>query len=169
MLKVLRKNWPSGMKMHISNDSINYFVKQFWKLWTCTILCHCSTNFDVILPNFMFYEDVNTRKWENVKNSSPKKLSADCWSTVDQQSANSWLTVGQQLAGSWPTVVYHLLRKFSANSRLTVGRLSANCWQPVGNVSAKCQLRMPVEYQKSFCSQGRTLHFKTRNGTFSLE
>ena len=47
---------------------------------------------------------------EKVKNSSPEKLSADCW----------------------PTVVYHLLRKSSASSRLTVGRMSVICWPSVG-------------------------------------
>ena len=51
------------MKLHINNDSINYFVKQFWKLWTCKFFCCCSANFDVIL---YVYEDVNTRKWFNI-------------------------------------------------------------------------------------------------------
>ena len=111
--------------MHINNDSINYFFKPFWKLWTCTILCRCIANFDVILPNFMFYEDVNTRKWEKVKNSSPKKLLANCRSTVGRQLADCHLlpfakNFCQQSADRW----------------LFVGQLSADCWQHVGNVSA---------------------------------
>ena len=36
------------------------------------------------------------RKLEKVKNSSPKKLSADCWSTVGQLLADSIPTVGRQ-------------------------------------------------------------------------
>ena len=129
------------MKMHINNDSINYFFKPFWKLWTCTILCRFIANFDVILPNFMFYEDVNTRKWEKVKNSSPKKLSANCRSTV-----------GRQLADCHLPPFAKIFCQQSADRWLFVGQLSADCWQHVGNVSAKCQLRTPVEYQKSLCS-----------------
>ena len=36
------------------------------------------------------------RRSEKVKNSSPKKLSADCWSTVGQLLADSIPTVGRQ-------------------------------------------------------------------------
>ena len=94
---------------------------------------------------------------EKMKNSSPKKLSADCWPTVGRQSADSRPTIGRQLddsrttvgrqsANCWPTVVYRLLRKSSASSRPTVGRLSAACRPHVGNLLAKCRLRTLVEY-----------------------
>ena len=56
---------------------------------------------------------------EKMKNSSPKKLSADCWPTVGRQSANSRTTVDRQ----------------SDDSRPTVGRQSANCWPTVGRLS----------------------------------
>ena len=59
------------------------------------------------------------------------------------------------LADSRPTVIYCLLRTFS------------DCWQHVGNVSAKCWLRIPVEYQKSLCSQGITLHIDTKWNFFT--
>ena len=39
---------------------------------------------------------------------------------------------------------------------------SADCWQHVGNLLAKCQLKAPVEYQKSLSSQGRTLHIDAK-------
>ena len=78
---------------------------------------------------------------EKVKNSSPKKLLADCQRTVGQQLADCPPTVGWLLANCWPTVVYHLLRKSSANSRPTVGRLSANC-PTVGSMSVICWPRV---------------------------
>ena len=40
------------------------------------------------------------QKSEKVKNSSPKKLSADCWSTVGQQLADSIPTVEQTVRGA---------------------------------------------------------------------
>ena len=92
-----------------------------------------------------------------MKNSSPKKLLADCWPTVGRQSTDSR-----------PTVVYRLLRKSSAGSRPTVGRLSADCRPTVGrlphvgNLLAKCRLRALVKYQKSLSSQGRTLHIEAK-------
>ena len=99
---------------------------------------------------------------EKMKNSSPKKLSADCWPTVGRQSTDSRTTVDRQSANCWPTVVYRLPRKPSAGSRPTVGRLSADCWPHVSNLLAKCRLRTLVEYQKSLSSQGRTLHIDAK-------
>ena len=55
-----------------------------------------------------------------MKNSSPKKLSADRKPAVGRVSANCW-----------QTVVYLLKRNFSANCRLTVGRMSVIV-QPYG-------------------------------------
>ena len=99
----------------------------------------------------------HVQQLEKVKNSSPKKLSADCWPTVRRQSTDSR-----------PTVVYRLLRKSSAGSRPTVGRLSADCWPHVGNLLAKCRLRTLVEYQKSLSSQGRTFHIDAKCFHFGL-
>ena len=58
----------------------------------------------------------NKQNWEKMKNSSPKKLSANCWPTVGQQLADSRPTVGRQ----------------SDDSQTTVRRQSANCWPIVG-------------------------------------
>ena len=77
---------------------------------------------------------------EKVKNSSPKNLLVDCSSTVGQLSFTA----------------------FYENLLPTVGRLSADCWQHVGNLFAKCQLRTPVEYQKSLSLQGRTLRIDAK-------
>ena len=77
---------------------------------------------------------------KKVKNSSPIKLSVDCWSTVGQLSFTA----------------------FYENLLPTVSQQSADCWQHVGNLLAKCQLRTPVEYQKSLNSQGRTLHIDAK-------
>ena len=104
----------------------------------------------------------NTELREKMKNSSPKKLLADCWPTVGRLLANSQMTVDRQSTDSRPTVVYRLLRKSSAGSRPTVGSLSADCWPHVGNLLAKCRLRTLVEYQKSLSSQGRTLHIDAK-------
>ena len=87
--------------------------------------------------------------------------------TVGRLLVNSRLTVGQQLANSRPTVGQQSAHSFSftafyENLLPTVGRLSANCWQHVGNLLAKCRVRTPVEYQKSFSSQGRTLHIDAK-------
>ena len=96
---------------------------------------------------------------EKVKNSSPKKLSADsrptvadCWPTVGRQSAHSRPTVGPQSANCWPIV----------------GQLSANCWQHVGNLLAKCRLRTLSNTRK--VSARREEHcISMRNESFSLE
>ena len=97
-----------------------------------------------------------------VKNSSPKKLSADCWPTV----ADCWPHVGNLLAkcrlrtlveyqkslSSQGRTLHideladkgsqlHLANKLPtcgqqlADSRPTVGRQSANCWPTVGRLS----------------------------------
>ena len=55
-----------------------------------------------------------------MKNSSPKKLSADSQPTVGRQSANCWPIVGQLSADCR----LPLLRKSSASSRPTVGQVS---------------------------------------------
>ena len=91
------------------------------------------------------------KSWEKVKNSSPKKLSADNRPTVGQQSANCWPIVGQ----------------LSADCRLPpftkiFYQQSADCWPHVSNLLAKCRLRTPVEYQKTLSSQGRTLHINAK-------
>ena len=69
------------------------------------------------MARFLILSELPMR--EKVKNSSLKKLSADCWPTVGRQLANSRTTVSQQLA----------------NSRTTVDRESANCWPIVGRLS----------------------------------
>ena len=80
-------------------------------LYLCPQDDHCS------LYNIYYETLQGVEATEKGKNSSPKKLSADCWLTVDHQSANSW-----------PTVVYRLLQKFSANSqRPTVGSMLVIC------------------------------------------
>ena len=110
---------------------------------------------------------------EKMKNSSPKKLSADCWPTVGRQSADSRPTVGRQSTDSRPTV-----GRLSADCRLPpstkifcrqsadcwpfVDGLSADCWPHVGNLLVKCRLRTLVEYQKSLSSWGRTLHIDAK-------
>ena len=62
---------------------------------------------------------------EKVKNSSPKKLSADCW----------W-TVGQLLANWRPTIVYRLLQKSEKVKNSSPNKLSADCWSTVGQLLA---------------------------------
>ena len=58
----------------------------------------------------IYYEALQgVEAMEKVKNSSPQKLSAYCWSTVDQQLADSRLPpfakiFCQQSADSWPFV-----------------------------------------------------------------
>ena len=100
----------------------------------------------------------SVQKTEKMKNSSPKKLSANSWTTVGWQSPNCWPIVGQLSADCRLPI----LRKISASSRPTVGRMSVICWPHVGNLLAKCRLRNLVEYQKSLCSQGRTLHIDAK-------
>ena len=87
---------------------------------------------------------------EKMKNSSPKKLSADCWPTVGRQSTDSR-----------PTVVYRLLRKSSAGSRPTVGRLSVICWPSVG--------WEPLSNTRKASARREEHCISTRNETFSLE
>ena len=107
-----------------------------------------------------------------MKNSSPKKLSAnsrptngqqsaDCWQkifvkavndsrpTVGRLSANSWPTVGRQSDDSRPTV-----GQLSAHCRPTVGRLSADCRPTVGRLLADC---WPTVGRQFF--GGAVLHF----------
>ena len=149
------------MKIQINNDSINYFVKHFWKLWTSIILCSCSVNFDVILPKFMFYEDVNTRKWEKVKNSSPKKLSANCRPTLSWLLTNSRLTVGGLS-----------FTAFCENFLPTVGWLLVVCRLTVGSMSVMCQLSVGWEHllnarKASACREEHCISMQ--NGPFSLE
>ena len=114
-----------------------------------------------------------------MKNSSPKKLSADCWSTVGQQSAHCWLIVGQLSADCHLLPFTKIFCQQSADcgpfvGRLSadcwpfVGRLSADCWQHIGNLLAKCRLRTPVEYQKSLSSQGRILHIDAKCPPYCL-
>ena len=93
-------------------------------------------SWDVNLENTQFAD----QKAEKVKNSSPKKLSADCWSTVGRQLADCRLLPFTKI----------------------FCQQSADCWQHVGNLLAKCRLRTPVEYQKSLSSQGRTLHIDAK-------
>ena len=71
----------------------------------------------------VFLHTLITQLAEKMKNSSPKKLSADCWPTVGRQSANSRPTVGRQ----------------STDSRPTVGRLLAVCRPTVGRLLAACR------------------------------
>ena len=137
------------------------------------------------------FRGLDIKSQEKMKNSSPKKLSADCWPIVDQQLANSRTTVGQQSDNSRTTVGRQsadsrttvgrqsddsrtTVGRESDDSRPTVGRLSftnltkiccqqsADCWPHVGNLLAKCRLRTRVEYQKSLSSQGRTLHIDAK-------
>ena len=73
---------------------------------------------------------------EKVKNSSPKKLLANCWSTVGQLLADSQPTVGRLLF----TAFYENWKKWRTappkNCRPTVGQQSANCWPTVYRQSA---------------------------------
>ena len=80
---------------------------------------------------------------EKVKNSSPKKLSANCWSTVSQLLANSR-----------PTVVYHLLRKSEKVKNSSPKKLLANCWSTVGQLLADS---IPTVGRQTFW--GALLHF----------
>ena len=58
-----------------------------------------------------------TQKCEKVKNSSPKKLSADCWPTVGRLSANCRLALFTKI----------------------FCRQSADCWSFVGRLLAACR------------------------------
>ena len=57
----------------------------------------------------------------NCEEELPKKLSAECRSTVDTQSADCWSSVGQQVLPK-KNIGY-----LFAGSRLTVGNVSVTC------------------------------------------
>ena len=85
-----------------------------------------------------------------MKNSSPKKL-----------SANSRPAVGRQLANCQLTAVYRLLWKSSANSRPTVGSMSVICWPSVG--------WEPLSNSRKVSACREEHCILTRNETSSLE
>ena len=85
-----------------------------------------------------------------VKNSSPKNVSVDCWSTVGQLSFTAFYenllpTVGRQ----------------TANSRPTVGSMSVICWPSVG--------WEPMSNTRKASARREEHCISTRNETFSLE
>ena len=122
-------------------------------------------------------------RWEKMKNSSPKKLSADCWPTVDRQSANSWPTVGRQstdsrptvgrlLADCWPTVGRLSFTAFYENRLPAVGRLLTVCRPTVGRMSVICWPSVgwePLSKTRKASARREEHCISTRNETFSLE
>ena len=120
-----------------------------------------------MIPQWLFFQSevciaftlenwlAKQKKWR----TAPKKLSADCWSTVSWQSANCW-----------PTVVYRLLRKSSATSRPTVNRLSADCWQHVGNLICWPSVGWePLPNTRKASARREEHRISMQNETFSLE
>ena len=120
-----------------------------------------------MIPQWLFFQSevciaftlenwlAKQKKWR----TAPKKLSADCWSTVSRQSANCW-----------PTVVYRLLRKSSATSRPTVNRLSADCWQHVGNLICWPSVGWePLPNTRKASARREEHRISMQNETFSLE
>ena len=75
---------------------------------------------------------------EKMKNSSPKKQSANSRPTVGRQSTDSRTTVDRQSANCWPTVGRLSLTAFYENLLPAVGRQSADCWPTVGRMSVSC-------------------------------
>ena len=73
------------------------------------------------------------------KKSSPKNLSADCWSTVGRQSADSWSSVSRQLADCRLFVSRQLADRRPTGFARNIGYLSADSRPTVGNVSVTCR------------------------------
>ena len=97
--------------------------------------------YDQILDKFLTWTDFE----EKVKNSSPKKLSADCRPTVGQQLANSRPTVG----------------RLSADRRPTVGSMSVICWPSFG--------WEPLSKTRKASARREEDCISTQKETFSLE
>ena len=73
---------------------------------------------------------------EKVKNSSPKKLSANCWSTVSQLLADSRPTVGRLSADCRLPPFTKIGKSEEQLPQKTVGRLLVNSWPTVYRQSA---------------------------------
>ena len=81
----------------------------------------------------------HSRCMEKMKNSSPKKLSADCWPTVGRQLDDSRTTVGRQSDDSRPTVGQLLTDCRLPPFTQIFCQQSADCWPFVGRLSAACR------------------------------
>ena len=137
----------------LSNNSENYELVQFLVVVVPTLMW--------LISCFMrMWARKNGKKWR----TAPPK---NCRPTVARLLVDCWPTVGWQLADCRLPPFAKIFCQQSADCWPFVGQLSADCWQHVSNVSAKCRLRMPVEYQKSLCSQGGTLHINAKWNFFT--